>query len=61
MDPGLLIAQAEHGPQLHGGVIPLVLVAIALVGGLAFLVVRARKGARKRPDRDPGSDRGRET
>jgi hypothetical protein len=56
VDPGLLIAQVEHGPQLHGGIVPLIVVAVALVGGLAYLVYRGRKG----PDRDPasGSDRG---
>jgi hypothetical protein len=58
MDPGLLIAQTEHGPGMHGGVVPLILVGIALVGGVIVLVVRARKEARKRPDRDPESDRG---
>lgn len=58
MDPGLLIAQTEHGPGMHGGVVPLILVAIALVAGVVFLVVRARKEARKGSDRDPRSDRG---
>ncbi|HZA89552.1 MAG TPA: hypothetical protein VE401_04910 [Solirubrobacterales bacterium] len=58
MDPGLLIAQAEHGPGMHGGVLPLILVAIALVGGVVVLVLRARKEARKGSERDPESDRG---
>ena len=58
MDPGLLIAQAEHGPQLHGGVLPLILVAIALVGGLVVLVRKAWKESRERSERDPESDRG---
>jgi hypothetical protein len=59
VDPGLLIGQVDHGPQLHGGPVPIVLVAIALVGGLAYLVHRGRKGARREPgpERDPGSDR----
>ena len=54
MDPGLLIAQVEHGPQLHGGIVPVILLAIALVGGVAYLIHRGRKGG----DRDSGSDRG---
>lgn len=54
----MLIAQVEHGPQLHGGVVPMIVVAIALVGGLVFLVRKARKKARKGSNRDPGSDRG---
>jgi hypothetical protein len=58
MDPGLLIAQAEHGPQLHGGIIPMVVVAIVLVGGLVIVVRKAWKEARKGSDRDPESDRG---
>jgi hypothetical protein len=40
-----LIAQVEHGPQMHGGIVPMVLVAIALVGGIAYLVHRGRKGS----------------
>lgn len=51
VDPGLLIAQEQHG-----GVIPVVLVAIVLVGGLAYVLYKGRK--RKGSDRDPGSDRG---
>jgi ABC-2 type transport system ATP-binding protein len=51
VSPTLLIAQIEHGPQLHG-VIPLVILAIVLVGGLAYLLQRGRK----RSDRDSGSD-----
>jgi hypothetical protein len=57
MDPGLLIAQTEHGPGMHGGVLPLILLA-ALVGGVVVLIVRARKEARKASDRDAESDRG---
>jgi hypothetical protein len=51
VDAALLIAQVEHGPQLHGGLIPLVLVAVALIGGLAYLVYRGRRGSRR--DREP--------
>jgi hypothetical protein len=58
MDPGPLIAQAEHGPGMHGGVLPLILVAIALVAGVVVLVLRTRKESRKGPDRDPDHDRG---
>jgi hypothetical protein len=58
MDPAVLIAQAEHGPQLHGGVVPVVIVAIALVAGLVLVARRAWHGARRRSDRDPGRDRG---
>jgi hypothetical protein len=58
VDPGLLIAQVEHGPGMHGGVLPLILIGIALVGGVVVLVVRARKDARKGADRDAESDRG---
>lgn len=57
MDPGLLIAQVEHGPGMHGGVLPLVLVGIAIVGGVVFLIAKARREARKssnpESDRDP--------
>jgi hypothetical protein len=49
MDPGLLIAQVEHGPQMHGPAL-LVLLAFAIVAGLVALVRRAV--ARKRSDRD---------
>jgi hypothetical protein len=55
VDPGLLIAQVEHGPGMHGGIVPVILVAIALVGGLTYLLVRR---GRKEANRDPGSDRG---
>jgi len=41
LDPGLLIAQVEHGPGMHGGIVPVILVAIALVGGLAYLIHRS--------------------
>jgi ABC-2 type transport system ATP-binding protein len=51
VNPTLLIAQVEHGPQLHG-VIPVVVVAIVLIGGLAYLLQRTRK----RPNRDSGSN-----
>jgi hypothetical protein len=66
MDTGLLIAQVEHGPQMHGPAL-LVLMAFALVAGLVALVRRAmarkRSGhdrvmGRDRADRDPVNDRG---
>ena len=57
MDPVPLIAQAEHGPGMHGGIVPLILVGIALVAGVVVLILRARKDARKSPDSDPESDR----
>jgi hypothetical protein len=38
-----LIAQVEHGPGMHGGVVVLVLFAIAVVGGLVYLVVKGRR------------------
>jgi hypothetical protein len=52
VNPTFLIAQVDHGPQLHGGVIPVVILAIVLVGGLAYLLHRGRK----RSHRDSGSD-----
>jgi hypothetical protein len=60
VDPGLLISQVEHGPQLHGGIVPVVLMAIAVVGVLVYLVYRSRTGSNRDPgsDRDPGPDRG---
>jgi hypothetical protein len=74
MDPGLLIAQVEHGPQMHGPAL-LILMAFVLVAGLVALVRKAM--ARKRlnhdrvirsdldpvngADRDPVSDRGEKT
>jgi hypothetical protein len=42
---GMLIAQVEHGPQMHGGIVPMLVVAIALVGAVAYLVRRGRKGS----------------
>jgi hypothetical protein len=56
VDYGLLIAQAEHGPGMHGGLLPVIL-GIAIVGGVVVLVLRARKQARKGPDRDSESER----
>jgi hypothetical protein len=44
VDPVLLIAQVEHGPQMHG-IVPMVILAIGLVGGVAYLVRRGRKGS----------------
>jgi hypothetical protein len=58
VDPGLLIAQAEHGPGMHGGIVPVILVGIALVAGVVVLVVRARREARKSSRPSPESDRG---
>lgn len=52
MDHGLLIGQAEHGPQMHGPAL-LVLLAFALVAGVVALVRKA--AARKRSDRNPAS------
>ena len=56
MIQGLLIAQVEHGPGMHGGalaVVLMVLVAIAVVGGLVYLVQ-----GRRRIDRDSAGGRG---
>lgn len=53
MDPGLLIAQVSHGPGGGMAVVHLAVVAILLVGGLAFLALRGRRSS----DRDRGSDR----
>ena len=57
MDAGLLIAQAEHGPQMHGGIVP-ILLAIALVVGVAYLVIKHRRSPDRdrKPDRTPPSD-----
>jgi hypothetical protein len=49
VDLGPLIAQVEHGPQMHGPVL-LVLLALALIAGVIALVRRAM--ANKRSDRD---------
>lgn len=58
LDRGLLIAQTNHGPGMHGGVVVMVLVAIAVVGGLVYLVKRRRRSDRDgASDRDPASDR----
>jgi hypothetical protein len=53
VDPVLLIAQVEHGPQMHGPAL-LILVGFALVAGLVALVRRA--WMRKRSHRDAVSD-----
>jgi LPXTG-motif cell wall-anchored protein len=53
MDLGPLIAASHgggHGPQMHGPFV-VILMALALVGGLAFLVRKRRR--RKDGDRDP--------
>ncbi len=69
---GYLIAQTQHGPGMHGPVV-LVVLAIAVVGGLVFLVRGLRRSdgdyANDRPsqpsdqtlrDPDPPSDGGSE-
>jgi hypothetical protein len=58
---GLLIAQVDHGPSGGMAVVHLALVAVIVLGGLAFLLLRgARRGAdRDVPevsDRNPESD-----
>jgi hypothetical protein len=60
---GLLIAQVDHGPPGGTAIAHLALVAIVVLGGLAFLLLRgARRDAdRDVPeisDRDPERDRG---
>jgi hypothetical protein len=49
MNLGLLIAQVEHGPQMHGPAL-LILVAFALVAVLVALIRKMR--ARKRSERE---------
>ena len=56
MDYGLLIAQADHGPGMHGGLLPVIL-GTAIVGGVVVLVLRARRQARKGPDPDAERER----
>lgn len=46
---GLLIAQVNHGPSGGMAVAHVALVAVVVLGGLAFLLLR---GARKGADRD---------
>ena len=62
LDPGLLIAQVTHGPGGGMAVAHLALVAIIVVGGLAFVVARRHRGpdndAAAVTDREPDSDRG---
>jgi hypothetical protein len=57
MDPGLLIAQVEHGPQMHGPAL-LVLMAFAFLAGLVALIRRAV--VRKREDHDRAIERERD-
>jgi hypothetical protein len=72
VDHGLLIAQVEHGPQMHGPAL-LVLLAFVLVAGVVALARKAaaqRRAERDRStraglvrhenasDREPASDRG---
>jgi hypothetical protein len=61
VDPGILIAQLDHGPGGGMAVVHLALVAIIALGGLGFVLVRgARRGsAHDRPsfpDRGPEDD-----
>jgi len=62
MESGLLIAQVTHGPGGGMAIVHLALVAIIVVGGLAFVVARGRRGSDRDAagvaDREPGSDRG---
>ena len=64
MGLGLLIAQVNHGPGGGFAVAHLVLVAVVIVGGLVFLVLRGRTVSRgdhdraRVPDDDPRGDRG---
>jgi hypothetical protein len=63
---GLLIAQVNHGPGGGFAVAHLVLVAVVIVGGTIYLVLRARTGSHGDRDRarvtddDHRSDRGTE-
>jgi hypothetical protein len=43
VNPELLITAVEHGPGMHGG-IAVTLIVVVLVGGLAYLVYRGRRG-----------------
>lgn len=62
MDPGLLIAQVTHDPGGGMAIVHLALVAIIVVGGLAFVLARGRRGSDRHgagvADREPDSDRG---
>ena len=66
MGLGLLIAQLNHGPGGGFAVAHLVLVAVVIVGGLVFLVLRGRTVSRgdrdqaRVPDDDARGDRGTE-
>jgi hypothetical protein len=59
--PALLIAQIEHGPQLHGPLL-LALLGLALLAGLVALVRRAaarwRSGRERRDAARTPSGRG---
>lgn len=62
MNVGWLIAQVNHGPAGGMALVHLALVAIVVVGGLAYVLLRgARKGSdRDQPrtsDREAGRDR----
>ena len=64
VESGLLTAQVTHGPGGGMAIVHLALVAIIVVGGLAFVVVRGRRGsdrdaagvADSEPDSDPGPE-----
>lgn len=61
VESGLLIAQVTHGPGGGMAIVHLALVAIIVVGGLAFVVAHGRRGtdgdAPGVADREPDSDR----
>jgi hypothetical protein len=65
VDLGLLIAQVEHGPQMHGPAL-LVLLAFALIAGVVALTRKAMANKRSQRERiskaslvrhETGSDR----
>ena len=64
MIAGLLVAQVEHGPSMHGGVVGVVMIlfAIAAVGALVYVVAARRRTERNTVrQRDPEeSDRSRD-
>ena len=58
MDLGLLIAQVDHGPGGGMAVVHLAVVALVIVGGLLFLVLRGRRASDGgESDRHTGSGR----
>ena len=52
---GLAIAAVEHGPGMHGGVLVMALLAIALAAGVVYLVKR-RKQEHGGPMRERGHE-----